>query len=164
MTNYAQGTSVSVNRSVAEIAHNVKRFGADEFGYVERLREAIVGFAYDGYRVELGIDLPAPGDFAMTRTGRRRTAKQQGEQCAQEARRRWRALSQVVKILCMAVDERVLTFEQAFLAHLVLGNGQTVGHTLLPMLHEAKERGALPSSLRMDRSAHLLPAPVEAGQ
>ena len=164
MTSYAQGTSVSANRSVAEISHNVKRFGASEFGYIERPGAALVGFAFQGYRVELGIDLPGPDEFAMTRTGRRRTARQQAEQCAQEARRRWRALAQVVKILCMAVDEGVLTFEEAFLAHLVLGDGRTVGHTLLPRLQEARDQGALPSSLRMDHGGRLLPGPVKGGQ
>lgn len=161
MSRYAQGTAVPVDRSIAELKANVRRFGAEEFGYVESGTEATVGFVWSGYRVEMSITLPNADDaeFATSPSGRLRTDGQIDSLVAREARRRWRSLKEVVKILCVAVDDGVLTFEQAFLSHLVLGNGRTVGHTLLPMLQEAKGRGALPGSLRMDKKGRLLPTP-----
>lgn len=157
---YAKGTSVAVDRSIAEIGRIVKQHGATEFGYHESGAEAIVGFVIDKYRVELAIKLPPLDQFKHTPSGRTRTIRQAIENRDQDVRRLWRVLKEVVKMRCVAIEEGVLTFEEAWLAHLVLGDGRTVGHTMLPMLQKAKDRGALPSSLRMSSGARLLPAPA----
>jgi len=62
-----------------------------------------------------------------------------------EVRRRWRALVLVVKGKLEAVESEIVTFEEEFLAHLVLPNGQTVGSEVRPMVAQAYETGIMPA-------------------
>jgi len=59
----------------------------------------------------------------------------------QACRQKWRALSLVVKAKLEAVESGITTFEDEFLAHIVLPNGQTVGEQALPRVREAYATG-----------------------
>lgn len=51
----------------------------------------------------------------------------------------------VVKGKLEAVESEIVTFEEEFLAHLVLPNGQTVGSEVRPMVAQAYETGIMPA-------------------
>jgi hypothetical protein len=71
----------------------------------------------------------------------------------QATRSAWRALLLVIKAKLEAVETGITTFEDEFLAHLVLPNGQTVGEWAIPMIAEAYENGLrLPPMLPMGPS------------
>lgn len=62
----------------------------------------------------------------------------------QAERQRWRALLLVIKAKLEAVENEIATFEQEFLAHIVLPNQQTVGEFILPTVAYVYETGKMP--------------------
>jgi hypothetical protein len=67
--------------------------------------------------------------------GRRVSDSERDRRYEQEYRRRWRVLLITVKAMLEAVDSKVLTFDQAFLAHIVIpGTAKTLGDALVPHL------------------------------
>jgi hypothetical protein len=133
MTAYAANTSVPVERSRAEIERNLKRFGADGFGYGWEGSVEVVAFTYRGKQVRLTLPMPSP-------TGYRSEAARE-----KERRRRWRSLGMVIKALLVGVEDDILSFEEAFLSYFVMPDGQTLGDRLIPQLEAAAHRGELPS-------------------
>ncbi len=65
----------------------------------------------------------------------------------QAGRQRWRALALVIKAKLEAVESGVETFEDAFLSHIVLPGGGTIGRWLKPQLQEAYVGGKMPPLL-----------------
>lgn len=132
MSPYAQGTSVPVSRSRAELEDVLRRYGADGFAYMED-----AGFVQIGFRIEnraVRIALPPPCEETLPERARTRTAAQTEAALAQEERRRWRALVLVVKAKLEAVESAISTLEREFLADLVLDGGQTVAEAMGPEL------------------------------
>jgi len=149
--NYATNTSVSEDRSRAEIERLLMKHGAEEFGYVTRPGEALVGFVFRQIRVQMRVPLPGRADPKFTRTparGTKRTPSQAFGAWQKEVRRRWRSLCLVIKALLVGVDDGVLSLEEAFLPWIVWGNGLTSGQMILPKIHEAIESGNMPSTLK----------------
>lgn len=150
MSNYASGTKVGEDRSRSEIEKMLQRFGADEFGYVARRDEAIIGFMYQGLRIQMSVPLPDRQDVHFTRTA---VGKQRAESVAladwqKEVRRRWRALCLVVKALLVGVEDGVLDFQEAFMPYIVMGDGLTIYRHALPHIAKALVAGEMPSSLK----------------
>lgn len=91
------------------------------------------------------FNLPMPDrdarDITHTETGRRRTATSAAEAYDQAVRSRWRALVLVIKAKLEAVATGIVTFEEEFLAHVVLPSGDTVGRWVEPQLAEVYDRG-----------------------
>lgn len=135
MAPYAQRTGVPVDRSRAEIEHNLDRFGAEGFGYRRVPGLETLEFSYQGKVVLLRMGMPVPDD-------------------PPERRRRWRVMSMTVKALLVAVDEGLITFEEAFLAHFQVGPGRTVGDELVPELDRAVAERRLPTMLPMLPAGH----------
>lgn len=146
---YAQGTEVARSKTVQDIERALTRFGASEFCYATRGDRAVVMFRVAADRtasgeavpVRMGIDLPDREEFRETSTGLERTDRQVEELRDKEIRRRWRSLYAVVKALLVAVDDRLLTFEEAFLSAIVWGDNDTTADHLLPYMHEVLTHG-----------------------
>lgn len=132
MPRYAADTSVSVDRSRAEIERLLQRFGADSFGYAWDRGQESVSFVYQGKQVRLGIPLP------------KRESYRSEEAWAKERRRRMRVLVMALKALLVAVEDGLIGFEEAFLSWFVTPSGRTVGDELIPRLEAAAHRGELP--------------------
>ena len=64
-----------------------------------------------------------------------------------EWRRRWRALSMIIKAKLEMVTAGDTTFEHEFLADIMLPEGGTVAKWLGPQLMEAYDSGKMPSLL-----------------
>lgn len=154
---YAQGTSVRIETSKAEIERLVTKYGASQFttGWDQGRRKAAVQFDMKNRRIRFIIDMPAPEQFAQyERKGaygsthiRERGEKDQLRLVDQEMRRRWRALLLVVKAKLEAVDSNISSFEEEFMAHIVTASGQTIGELVLPRLDKVAASGKLPPLL-----------------
>lgn len=148
MTRYAEGTIVSVERSMEEIRRSLQRYGADSFGYLDEPGRATVGFRVHGKMVRFIVPLPDRKDRKFTHTperGTKRSDKQAEAAYDGEVRRRWRALALVVKAKLEAVESGIVTFDQEFFAHFVLPNGFTVWESAGEETIRAIERQEMPA-------------------
>ena len=146
MSRYAKETSVSVERSRAELETVLSRYGADEFGYATRKGCAVVVFTFKGRAIRLTVPLPDRMSDEFWKTPARKYRRSEDSAHAaweQACRQRWRALVLVVKAKLEAVDVEILTFDQAFLPHLVLPSGQTFGEWAEPQI-EGLPEGRMP--------------------
>ena len=60
---YASRTTVTVDRSKAEVEHILRRYGADQFLHGWETGRAIIGFRLKGYPVRMTLPLPILEDF-----------------------------------------------------------------------------------------------------
>jgi hypothetical protein len=151
MAKYAEDTTVTADRSRAEIERILLRYGADGFMYGWEGERAVVAFRAHDKMLRFIVPLPdrnAP-EFARTATGRRRTANSEQEAYEQAVRQRWRALALVIKAKLEAVESGIESFEQAFLANILLPDGQTVGQWMVPQVEQAYLTGKMPGLLPM---------------
>lgn len=147
---YAQDTSVPVERSRAEIEATVMRYGATGFMTGWNGATAMIAFEIRQRRVKILLPLPDPAEkrFHLTPArSRRRSPAEARREWEQACRQRWRALALTVKAKLEAVECGIATFEQEFMAHIVMPNGQTIGESILPTLDEAMSTGTLPPLL-----------------
>lgn len=150
---YAANTSVSAEKSRQEIESLLQRTGVEQLGYLSQNRTGIAAIAFTRnqchYRIEIKLPSRDEKRFQATHGGSRKATQQQSYKAwDQECRRLWRSLHLVVKGLLVAVEDRVMPFEQAFLPWLVWGDGLTVTQKLLPIVEEVQMTGGrLPLSL-----------------
>lgn len=154
MNRYASGTSVSAERSRGEIESLLRRFGADGFGYWTQGEKAAIEFTHRGMRFRFGVTLPDRNDeaFTKTETGRARKADAALRLWEADIPRRWRSLCLVVKAMLVGVADGVLEFEQAFMPYVVLPDGKTVSHHMLPILDRAIASGKMPKLLMAENA------------
>jgi hypothetical protein len=151
---YAAATEVSVEKSKAEIERTLSRYGASAFGYATEERRSLVQFKAHGRFVRFILPLPDPQEarfqYFMRNGGntyRERSDSSKAEAYEQGCRQTWRALALVVKAKLEAVEAGIATFEDEFLAHTVLPNGETVSAVVQPKIDEAYRSGVMPTSL-----------------
>ncbi len=150
MSRYAASTDVSSDRSRAEIERTLARYGANQFMYGWESGRAVIAFAMQDRRVRFDLPMPDRDDREFTHTPNRGTRRSTGaiDQAYEQAvRQRWRALALVVKAKLEAVETGITTFEEEFLAHIVLPDGSTVGKWAAPQLEEAYASGRMPPLL-----------------
>jgi hypothetical protein len=149
---YARETTVSVDQSRSELVRTLERYGAEEHGMLTREKSVSIHFKMNGLVVEFEIPLPDKHseEWWVTPTGNRSTSQETANrQYTQALRQRWRALNLYVKAQLEAVEVGILSFEDAFLAQIVLpGSDRTVGEVYV---EELRKHAALQ-----------LPAPKEA--
>lgn len=154
MPKYAAQTSVSSDKSRAEIESILARYGASGFMYGTTHDRAIVAFEACGRRIKFDLPLPDRNSQEFRYTPARRNVRSPEQQQAayeQATRQRWRALALVIKAKLEAVEAGITEFEEEFLAHIVLPGGQTVGAWLLPQVAKAYETGDMPPLLEGPR-------------
>lgn len=161
---YAQKTDVPVERSRADIEDLVKRYGADQFVSGWEIGQALISFRAQKRYVRFLLPLPSEDERQFRRDGRgkARTAASARRQWEQACKSRWRALLLVIKAKLEAVASGITTFEDEFLAHIVLPDGQQVSTWLRPQLEEAYATAQMPSLLSPQRQL-ALPAPAKEG-
>ena len=130
---YAAKTDVSSEKTRSEIERTLTRYGASSFAYAMQPGRAMVMFEANGRRIRFVIPLPDPNAdrFAFharsVRGTRVRTPAQRQMAYEQETRSLWRALLLVVKAKLEAVEAGITTFDDEFLAHIVLMDGRSFG-------------------------------------
>jgi hypothetical protein len=149
---YAEGTTVSPEKSRMEIEQTLARYGATAFAYMTDEKRAAVGFQCKGRSIRIIVNKPdgstlkrAAGQPYRYPTDIQRAAWVEGE-----TRRRWRALLLVIKAKLEAVQSGIATFDDEFLAYVVMPNGQTMGEWVAPQIDRAVAAGQMPKLLLGD--------------
>lgn len=130
---YASKTSVSVEKTEAEIKALCRKYGADRFASFEETGLAAITFEMRGRRILFKLPLPDRDADEFKRTESRRQLRSPDARLAaweQACRSRWRALFLCIKAKLESVESNIETFEDAFLAQTVLPNGHTVGESI----------------------------------
>lgn len=135
MSTFAAHTSVSVDRSQNEIKKVLGKYGATGFVFGEGNGSAMVMFEMKQRRIKFILPLPKIGDHKSE----------------QLERTRWRCLLLAIKAKLECASTGITTFEQEFLAHIVLPNGETVSQKLLPQLASSYQSGKMPPLLGTGR-------------
>jgi hypothetical protein len=138
---------VSPEKSRGEIERILVRYGADQFVYAYDQERAVIAFRANGRQVRFNLSIPKIDDFAEGPGWRSRTELQQKNAWEQVKRQRWRALALTIKAKLEAVEVGITTFEEEFLAHIMLPGGVTVGAWLGPQIERAYTDGEMPSLL-----------------
>ncbi len=135
---YAEGTTTSVDDSIAEIRRLLDRFEAEAFitGYTtlpDGRRQHSVMFERKGQRVRLGIIMPQERerDIMYDGAGRWRDDARRRAAMEREVLRRWRVLVLQIKNRLVTIDEleragQPDAFRREFLPETVLPNNATV--------------------------------------
>lgn len=135
---FAKDTIVPVTKSRSEIEALLERHKAKQYGTAvdyEKLT-ARVQFRLQDRIVRFTTALPDPKKFGRG-----------GDRLARAERQRWRALLLVIKAKLESVESAIETFEQAFLAQIVMPNDATVGELLDPIVALAYKSGRMPKQL-----------------
>lgn len=150
MAKFADSTSVSVSKSRTEIEVLILRYGATATAFMNGPDHSIVAFEAKGRRVMFTLPLPGRNEKRFTHmrtsahnTFKERTVEQSATAWEQACRQRWRALALVIKAKLEAVESGITTFEDEFLAHIVMPDGQTVSTHIKPRIAEAYADGKM---------------------
>lgn len=135
MSEYAKNTKVPVSKSKTELESIFKRWGVDGFMLAWENGYDVIAFKYRGLQARIPVPQPQRADFYTA------VAYEQA------LRQRWRAIILFIKSTLEAVDSGIVSFEQAFLPHLVLPDGRTVTDSLMPGIYVALEAGQIPPML-----------------
>lgn len=137
MSRFAAQTEVSVEKSRAEIERLITRYGATHTAFMNAPGRALIMFEAQERRIVFELPLPDPGEqqFARTPAGRRVLGPDRRFAAWEQAcRQRWRALALVIKAKLEAVESGITTFEDEFLAHIVMPDGMSVGAHIKPSI------------------------------
>lgn len=143
-TRYAATTSVSPDRSRGEIEKVLANYGAKQFMYGWGEEQAVLAFAVNERQIRFTLPLPDKLNqkYWTTPSGKwSRTEEQARAAWDQDVRQCWRALLLVIKAKLEAVEAEIVTFEQEFMAHIVMPDGNLVGDLVIPRIQEAYVSG-----------------------
>lgn len=144
---YAEGTSVSIERSQMEVAGMIRKYGAQSFGTGWQAGFALVTF--NAHERQIRFVLPVADNwqqFKSTPGGRARTERDAKTAMEKENMRRWRALALAIKAKLEVVETGIASFEHEFGMNIVLPDGTTVGERVLREVAVAYELGKVPAS------------------
>jgi hypothetical protein len=146
MARYANDTAVPPEKSRMEIEATLRKYGARSFAFAQDDTRSMIGFEMNGRRVKFLLPMPRIDEEEIAFVGEGHRRKRREGQALQRAfdqaiRQRWRALALAIKAKLEAVEVGIVTFDQEFLAHIMLPNGETVGDRALPAVNEAYKRG-----------------------
>lgn len=144
-----EDTTVSADRSKAEIRELLLRYGATQFGIVEEATRALVGFQANGRLVRLEVLLPDAQTAALTKAGKYVRAGTAAARSLhdQEERRLWRAVRAWIFAQLEAVESGIRTFEDVWLADTVLPDGKRFADWAEPQIEQQVRAGRMPSML-----------------
>lgn len=130
MRRFAATTRVPVAQSRGEIESLLRRYGAKSFMSGQDANQALVAFEAKGRRVMFRLPMPD-------------AKKYEPNKFAQEERRLWRALLLCIKSKLEAVASGIATFEDEFLAYVVMPDGQTVADHIKPKIASSYQQNKL---------------------
>jgi hypothetical protein len=124
MAKFAAKTRVPAQQTRGEIETLLTAKKATAIGVFSGTEQAAIVFEMQGRRIMFRLPLP-PNITDQSR------------------RQRWRALLLAIKAKLAAVDDGIETFEQAFLAHIVMPDGLTVGEHTHERIASAYQGGTM---------------------
>lgn len=124
---YAEGTAVAFEKSIAEMITLIKKAGGQNIGQMESDAMFAIQFFMSDRLIRFRVRLPAWQEMPE-RNGRREHLDEtkRRDMAHKASRQRGRALLLVIKAKLESVESEVETFEQAFLANVVMADGQTL--------------------------------------
>lgn len=146
MAKYAEGTTVTIETTQAEIRRVLMKYGATGFMIGEGERLAQIEFEMRGRRVRFRLAYPDPESDEFRHVGstyRRRTDVQRKSAYDAEVRRLWRALLLTIKSKLEAVQNGLASFEEEMLPFIVLPNNRTVAQWVVPQIERAYTTGQM---------------------
>jgi hypothetical protein len=131
---FAEGTTVAVEKTRAEIEALLRKAGATEFTSGYTAGEAGFSFVLKGRRVSFSVARPSKDDPKIVKRAMTLSRRSYGAPAApglaraieEEERRLWRCLLLAMKAKLEIVGSGIATFEEEFLAHIVTDTGQTI--------------------------------------
>lgn len=138
MMAYAKDTSVAVAATEMAIKALLRKHGAGDIAIMESSDRAIVAFQKDGLSITFRLPLPDRNarPFVFATFGARGEGRRSPEAAAraweQACRSRWRALLLCIKAKLEGIEAGIESFEQAFMAHVMMPDGETIGDKVLP--------------------------------
>jgi hypothetical protein len=148
---YAQRTDVSRDKSLIEIKRVLVQYGANKVAFSEEEETVNIGFELEGRRYRFTLNLPDRELFRVRRVGKhggtRRSDADVDKAWDQGCREKYRALFLAIKAKMVAVESGIETVEQAFMAHLLLPNGQTMADWADDQLEQVFLSGRMPPLL-----------------
>ncbi|SRR5579884_3610523 len=148
---FAEGTSVSIAKSRAEIEELLARHNATGFLYGEQGDRAMIAFELAGRRYRMELHYLPLEEFAWAKVNqyqeKQRTPTQMKAAYEQEKQRLWRGLALLVKAKLEAVADGISTLEEELLPYTVMPTGETVGEWLQPQLEQVYRNGQMPPLL-----------------
>lgn len=129
MAQFAQYTKVPVSQTKTEIERILERYKADQFGTATdaETQRAMIQFRFAQKIIRFEVTLANLNE--------------------QQVRQRWRALALAIKSKLEAVESNIETFEEAFLAHVVMPDGRTFGKFAIPVIEQAILENKMPRTL-----------------
>lgn len=131
---YAERTRVPAERSRLEIEQLLAKHKATSVAVFTSIENAAIAFEMRDRRIIFKLVMPKGG----------------APRDDQARRQRWRSLLLAIKAKLASVDDGIETFEDAFLAHIVMPDGSTVAESVRPRIATAYKEGKMQP---------LLPAP-----
>lgn len=151
MAAYAEKTKVPASQSRMEIERILERYGATAFASGWKGNVAVITFEASGRRIRFTLPIPDKADKEFKRDPRASwrvlTDHQAQEKWEQVVRQKWRAMALAIKAKLEVVESGIATFEEEFMAHIVLPNGSNVGEWMKPQLQGVYDGGAMPPLL-----------------
>lgn len=149
---YAAQTAVSSDRSKAEIEATLRRYGADQFMSGWKEQQAAIQFRMKDKMIRFVLPLPSTEDYKTKLDGRSGSQRELTPEAAAQAweqacRQRWRALALAIKAKLEAVECGITSFEEEFLAHIVIPGqgGKTMGQLMIARIDEAYATNKAPA-------------------
>jgi hypothetical protein len=150
MARFAEGTDVPIERTRLELERLLTAYKARATAVFNSETDAAVCFEMHERRVMFRLKMPDPKakEFTHKKINQSGALQKVSEQVAQTryrqaCQRKWRALLLAIKAKLVAVDDGIETFEEAFLAHVVMPDGQTVGEHIKPRIASSYKEGKM---------------------
>lgn len=136
-TKYAQGTSVPVERSIAELKRICEKYGASNFGFLQSDSTAAVFFKFDHrmYRMDLHFQLPSKTAGISSTEIKKMKA---------EERRKWRVLILTIKAMFVSIESEVFDSCTLFQPFTLLPDNTVIGERMNPQIDQAYQTGRMP--------------------
>jgi hypothetical protein len=133
---FARDTKVPVQQTQIEIQKMLDKAKAKQYGTAVDYdaRTARVQFRLHDRVIRFTVALPDP-------------VRYRGDRYARLERQKWRALLLVLKAKLESVESAIETFEEAFLANIVMPDQRTVAEIVLPQVAESYQTGRMPLAL-----------------
>ena len=133
MRPYADKTEVTVEKSKVQIERLLTEFKASSVMMASNADKSMIVFAMADRHVKFVLPLPQKVEFARHRNPI--------AALEQATRTRWRALYLALRAKLEMAATGITTFEDEFLAHIVMPDGQTVGEMTRPRIAQAYQSG-----------------------
>ncbi|GBU17257.1 MULTISPECIES: hypothetical protein [Methylobacterium] len=149
---FAKGTKVPAESTRLEIEKLVGDRGAEAFAFALEGDRAKIAFRLQGRALRFNLPLPTLEEERFQRVQRglhshARTPTAARNAWMQATREAWRALLLCIKAKFTAIEGGIVTFDEEFLAHVVMPDGRTVGEIAREQLALTYKAGEQPPLL-----------------